>query len=40
METTLEIPVDKVHLKGDLVIPENAAGLVIFAHGSGRRRNL
>jgi putative phosphoribosyl transferase len=38
METTLEIPVDKVHLKGDLVIPENAAGLVIFAHGSGSSR--
>lgn len=35
---TLEIPVEGVSLKGDLVMPENASGLVIFSHGSGSSR--
>jgi putative phosphoribosyl transferase len=34
----LEIPVGNLKLKGDLSVPENAAGLVIFAHGSGSSR--
>lgn len=32
------IPVDSVTLCGDLVMPETAAGLVVFAHGSGSSR--
>ena len=32
------IPADHVQLEGDLVIPEHAHGLVIFAHGSGSSR--
>lgn len=35
---TLQIPVSGVTLTGDLVIPENAAGLIIFSHGSGSSR--
>ncbi|HEY0898360.1 MAG TPA: alpha/beta fold hydrolase [Sphingobacteriaceae bacterium] len=31
----VEIPVEHVTLKGDLIIPPGAAALVIFAHGSG-----
>ena len=34
----LNIPVNKVTLKGELVVPDNAYGLVIFAHGSGSSR--
>jgi putative phosphoribosyl transferase len=37
-KTTINIPVDEVNLKGDLVLPENAHALVIFAHGSGSSR--
>ncbi|HJW18421.1 MAG TPA: hypothetical protein VJ499_14925 [Flavisolibacter sp.] len=37
-KTTITIPVDEVELKGDLVLPENAHALVIFAHGSGSSR--
>ncbi|WP_227375303.1 dienelactone hydrolase family protein [Haladaptatus halobius] len=36
--TTVEIPVDGVRLEGDLQIPQDAAGLVVFAHGSGSSR--
>lgn len=32
------IPVDGGRLEGDLVIPEDAAGVVLFAHGSGSSR--
>ena len=34
----LQIPAGEVMLSGDLEIPENAAGLVLFAHGSGSSR--
>ena len=32
------IPSDSVRLEGELVIPEGAAGIVLFAHGSGSSR--
>jgi putative phosphoribosyl transferase len=32
------IPADGTSLEGDLVVPHDAAGLVIFAHGSGSSR--
>jgi putative phosphoribosyl transferase len=35
---TLQIPAVEVILTGDLAIPENAQGLVLFAHGSGSGR--
>jgi putative phosphoribosyl transferase len=35
---TLQIPAGEVTLSGDLEIPENAQGLVLFAHGSGSSR--
>ena len=39
MKTTeINIPVSSVTLKGDLAIPENAGGLVVFSHGSGSSR--
>ncbi len=34
----IEIPIVSVPLKGDLVIPENAIGIVVFSHGSGSSR--
>ena len=34
----LKIPVGEVILSGDLEIPQNAIGLVLFAHGSGSGR--
>lgn len=34
----IEIKVDKDHIEGELVIPESATGLVLFAHGSGSSR--
>jgi dienelactone hydrolase len=34
----LEIPIDGRQLSGDLVIPSDARGLVLFAHGSGSSR--
>jgi putative phosphoribosyl transferase len=34
----MEIPIGKIVLKGILVIPENAIGLVVFAHGAGSSR--
>lgn len=34
----MEIPNGAVTLKGDLQIPEDATGLVFFAHGSGSSR--
>ena len=36
--TTIAIPVGGGAIVGDLVIPPNAAGIVIFAHGSGSGR--
>jgi pimeloyl-ACP methyl ester carboxylesterase len=35
---SIGIPADGVNLSGDLEIPENAIGLVLFAHGSGSGR--
>jgi len=35
----VQIPVNHIHLDGDLIIPEHAHGLVIFAHGSGSSRH-
>lgn len=37
-EQPVVIPVDHVKLHGNLVVPECATGLVIFAHGSGSSR--
>src|ERR671936_1251137 len=39
MKTAVAVPLDAQSLYGDLVIPENAKGIVIFAHGSGRSRH-
>jgi putative phosphoribosyl transferase len=38
VETTVTIPSKSVTINGDLVIPAEAAGVVIFAHGSGSSR--
>ena len=35
---TLHIPVGEITLTGDLEVPKNARGLVLFAHGSGSSR--
>jgi pimeloyl-ACP methyl ester carboxylesterase len=35
----INIPLSSVILKGDLVIPENPIGIVIFSHGSGSSRH-
>src|SRR5687767_9234582 len=35
----VQIPVNHVQLDGDLIVPERAHGLVIFAHGSGSGRH-
>jgi len=37
--TEIRIPIDGHGLVGDLAIPEGAAGLVLFAHGSGSSRH-
>src|SRR5688500_389005 len=34
----LQIPIRGLLLRGDLIIPESALGLVLFAHGSGSGR--
>jgi putative phosphoribosyl transferase len=34
----VDIPVDGVSLRGDLVIPERMKGMVLFSHGSGSSR--
>lgn len=36
---TIRLPIDDEELCGDLAIPENAKGLVLFAHGSGSSRH-
>jgi putative phosphoribosyl transferase len=38
-EKEIEVPVAGDVLVGDLVVPEDAAGLVLFAHGSGSSRS-
>jgi putative phosphoribosyl transferase len=35
---TIRLPIDDEQIYGDLAIPENAKGLVLFAHGSGSSR--
>src|SRR5712671_969416 len=35
----IEIPVGKKRLGGELVLPGDAAGIVLFAHGSGSSRH-
>lgn len=37
-ELDVKIPLDSVILRGDLMIPPEAAGTVLFAHGSGSSR--
>lgn len=36
--TEVAVPVGEALLRGDLVVPESAAGIVLFAHGSGSGR--
>ena len=38
IEAEVKIPVEKVVVEGNLIIPHNARGLVLFAHGSGSSR--
>jgi dienelactone hydrolase len=38
-ETSVGIPVDELTLEGTLSIPPDAAGVVLFAHGSGSSRH-
>jgi putative phosphoribosyl transferase len=38
MEKAIRLPFGDVMLEGDLAVPGNASGLVIFAHGSGSGR--
>src|SRR6476661_7940688 len=35
---TIHVPAGDVRLAGDLTVPERAAGIVLFAHGSGSSR--
>lgn len=35
----IKIPIDSIALEGNLIIPEGAKGIVIFAHGSGSSRH-
>ena len=37
-ENSVDIKVNNITLKGNLAIPENAQGIVIFSHGSGSSR--
>lgn len=37
-DTSLTIPIGRLHLRGDLAVPAGATGVVIFAHGSGSSR--
>src|SRR6267154_3607422 len=39
METEVEIPFRGFHLNGELMVPANACGVVLFAHGSGSSRH-
>jgi dienelactone hydrolase len=38
-EQTFKLSVDGSQLEGDLVVPEGATGIVLFAHGSGSSRH-
>lgn len=35
----IHIPIGDIHLEGELIVPPEARGLVIFAHGSGSSRH-
>src|SRR2546430_2287716 len=35
----VQIPVGSIRLQGDLTVPDRAAGIVLFAHGSGSSRH-
>jgi len=37
-QSHVEIPVNGIRVQGELVVPEHAKGVVIFAHGSGSSR--
>lgn len=39
VKETVEIPIDGTELEGELILPEGASGLVVFAHGSGSSRH-
>jgi dienelactone hydrolase len=38
-ERAVRIPIDRITLEGDLVVPDPARGIVLFAHGSGSSRH-
>lgn len=38
IKKTLNIKIDSITIEGELTIPQNALGLVLFAHGSGSSR--
>lgn len=38
MEQAVQIPIADIRLNGDLTVPDHAAGVVLFAHGSGSSR--
>lgn len=38
LELAVKIPVGSVELNGNLIVPENSTGIVLFAHGSGSSR--
>lgn len=38
MKESLKIPVGKINLEGELVLPQSVQGIVIFSHGSGSSR--
>jgi len=37
-DSEVRIPIDSIILEGNLIIPEGAKGIVVFAHGSGSSR--
>src|SRR5438445_1170567 len=39
MEAEVQIPFAGFHLNGELIVPANASGVVLFAHGSGSSRH-
>ncbi|GAB3650795.1 hypothetical protein GCM10028833_20870 [Glycomyces tarimensis] len=39
IDETLKIPADSIELEGHLAVPDDAAGVVVFAHGSGSSRH-
>jgi pimeloyl-ACP methyl ester carboxylesterase len=39
MTRNIRIPVERTHLEGELKLPAGAAGVVLFAHGSGSSRH-